>query len=332
MAQNSGLTNLTSRRVPSSHTTSTGWTRRDLNCRRRQLIIGRGDTEAEARRDHDKKLDRLLQRAREQSLKVNNAKMRLHMAEINNIGHVVTPEGVKMDPEKIADNKKIPTPTDIERVRRFLRFTHNHIKFMPNLAAGTERFCNHRPATCLLCIYLTNVTKPMIVQCDGNTQGLGAAVIQEGEPVAYVSLVDEMPATLCTDRNGVSSDCFCTPKTQPVHVRVFRCHSPQRPYYTPSGHLPKSLLGAPKRLQRMMLALQRYNPRVVYKPGTGQLLADVSSRAPSSHPPVQEMSTDQIFQSAIQDDLAEEIDPVDSQIYFNIREPRIAQIRQASGC
>ena len=135
VAQNSGLTNLTSRRVPSSHTTSTGWTRRDLNCRRRQLIIGRGDTEAEARRDHDKKLDRLLQRAREQNLKLKKAKMRLHMAEINNIGHVLTPEGVKMDPEKIADNKKIPTPTDIERVRRFLRFTHNLTKFMPNLAA-----------------------------------------------------------------------------------------------------------------------------------------------------------------------------------------------------
>ena len=99
------------------------------------LIIGRGETEAEARRDHDKNLERLLQHAREQNLKLYKAKMRLHMAEINNLGHVLTPEGVKMDPEKVADIKKIPTPTNTERVCRFLRFTNYLTKFMPNLAA-----------------------------------------------------------------------------------------------------------------------------------------------------------------------------------------------------
>ena len=46
------------------------------------LIIGRGETDEEARRDHDGNLDRLLQRAREQNLKLNKAKMRLHLTEI----------------------------------------------------------------------------------------------------------------------------------------------------------------------------------------------------------------------------------------------------------
>ena len=73
----------------------------------------------------------------------------------------------------------------------------------------------------------------------------------------------------------------------------------------------KSLPDVPKRLQRMMFSLQRYNLRVVYKPGTVQLVADMSSRASSSRPPVQEMSKDLIFQFAIQDEIAEEIDSVD---------------------
>ena len=63
------------------------------------------------------------------------------MAEINNLGHVWTPEGVKMDPGKIADIKKIPslpTPINTERVRRFLHFTNYLTKFMPNVAAVSK--------------------------------------------------------------------------------------------------------------------------------------------------------------------------------------------------
>ena len=64
------------------------------------LIIGRGETDEEARRDHDKNLDRLLQRARKQNLKLNKAKMRFHLTEIKYIGHVLSIEGVKADHEK----------------------------------------------------------------------------------------------------------------------------------------------------------------------------------------------------------------------------------------
>ncbi|MEG7521815.1 MAG: hypothetical protein M3H12_01760, partial [Chromatiales bacterium] len=49
-----------------------------------------------------------------------------------------------------------------------------------------------------------------------------------------------------------------------------------------------------------------------------------------SRRPVQEMSKEQIFQCAVLDDIAEEIDSVDPQIYVNVSEPRITQIRQAS--
>ena len=76
------------------------------------LIIGRGETDEEARRDHDENLDQLLQRAREQNLKLNKAKMRLHLTEIKYIGHVLSPEGVKADPEKVSDISGMATPTD----------------------------------------------------------------------------------------------------------------------------------------------------------------------------------------------------------------------------
>ena len=63
------------------------------------LIIGRGETDEEARRDHDENLDRLLQRARGKNLQLNKAQMRLHLTEIKYTGHVLSPEGVIADPE-----------------------------------------------------------------------------------------------------------------------------------------------------------------------------------------------------------------------------------------
>jgi len=40
----------------------------------------------------------------------------------------------------------------------------------------------------------------------------------------------------------------------------------------------KSLRGAPKRLQGMLLKVQKYNVSIVYKPGRETLLADTLSR------------------------------------------------------
>ena len=57
------------------------------------LIIGRGETEEEARRDHDENLDHIFQRAMEQNLKLNKADMRLHMTEIVHWTRSVTRRG-----------------------------------------------------------------------------------------------------------------------------------------------------------------------------------------------------------------------------------------------
>ena len=54
------------------------------------------------------------------------------------------------------------------------------------------------------------------------------------------------------------------------------------------------MLEAPKRLQRMLLAVQRYDIKVVYKPGSVQLVADMLSRVPSEPKPLNEMSKEQI--------------------------------------
>ena len=60
----------------------------------------------------------------------------------------------------------------------------------------------------------------------------------------------------------------------------------------------KPLHAAPKRLQRMLLRLQKYNLHVQYLPGSKMLIADTLSRAypPGDHDSKEDMPEYQIFQ------------------------------------
>jgi len=315
------------------------------------LIVGRGKTEAEARQDHDRNFVNLLQRAHSQNLKLNKAKMRLHMKEIAYIGHVLSPEGVKADPDKVADIKSMPTPTDAEEVRRFLGFTNYLAKFLPNLSAVSEplrrlvqkdtefewgpsqqqaflQIKDIASAEHSLAYY--DVNKPIVVQCDASTRGLGATLLQDEKPVAYAS------------RSLTKSEQNYAPIELECLAIVFACRKYDQYIYGHSAvtihsdHKPleaifkKSMLEAPKRLQRMLLALQRYDLNVVYKPGREQLIADMLSRAPSSRKPLAMMTKEQIFQLLIGDSLAEEVEAVDPKDYVHIAEPRIQMIREAT--
>ena len=65
------------------------------------LVYGCGDTEAEAIFDHDKNLFNLLTRAREKNFKFNKSKLKLKMKLGSYMWHLLTPEGVKVDPAKV---------------------------------------------------------------------------------------------------------------------------------------------------------------------------------------------------------------------------------------
>lgn len=65
------------------------------------LVYGIGNTMEEARLNHDENLMQLLHRAREQTLKLNKDKMRLHLTELLYIGHVISAKGIQPDPSKV---------------------------------------------------------------------------------------------------------------------------------------------------------------------------------------------------------------------------------------
>ena len=98
------------------------------------LVMGYGETHEEAVIDHDTNLARLLQRARETNLKLNKSKINLGKSEVKFMGHVITDEGLKPDPDKVKAVEEMPRPTCKKELLSLLGFVNYLSKFLPRLA------------------------------------------------------------------------------------------------------------------------------------------------------------------------------------------------------
>ena len=82
------------------------------------IIYGVGETEEEAVADHNMKLEKFFQCCRQRGVKLNK-KLKLLCKEIPYLGHLVTEEGLKPEPEKVEAVQKMPRPENVKAVRRF---------------------------------------------------------------------------------------------------------------------------------------------------------------------------------------------------------------------
>uniref|UniRef100_A0AAY4BGI3 ribonuclease H n=1 Tax=Denticeps clupeoides TaxID=299321 RepID=A0AAY4BGI3_9TELE len=98
------------------------------------LITGEGETWEKANQDHDNKLRALLNRCREKSIKLNVKKFQLRRSEVPYIGHLITADGLRVEPEKVRAVRDMPCPVDVKDVQRFLGMINNLSKFCDHLS------------------------------------------------------------------------------------------------------------------------------------------------------------------------------------------------------
>ena len=113
----------------------------------------------------------------------------------------------------------------------------------------------------------------LILQCDASENGLGYALLQQGQPVAfgargmiqterkYAQIKKEMPAIVC--------GC------QIIYGHRITIETDHKSLVSNSH---KSIHNAPKCLQRMLLRMQRYDFNITYKKESEMYLADALSR------------------------------------------------------
>ena len=83
-------------------------------------------------KDHVEHVDRVLQLLEEKQLYAKRSKCFFGVQEVEYLGHIVSHEGVKVDPTKIKAIKEWKIPTSIKHMRGFLGLTGYYRKFVKN--------------------------------------------------------------------------------------------------------------------------------------------------------------------------------------------------------
>ena len=107
------------------------------------VAIGKGSTLEEASNDHDHHLLAFLRLCNERGLKLNTDKLNLRQQEVSFIGHVVTGEGLKVDPAKVkAIHEMPPAPTDKASVQRLLGLAQYQVPSTPYQTPSVRTGCS----------------------------------------------------------------------------------------------------------------------------------------------------------------------------------------------
>ena len=192
-------------------------------------------------------------------------------------------------------------PTDVAAVQRLLGFVNYLARFMPHLSDVCEplrRLTDKESlwdwqssqeqafqkikqlATEAPVLRYYNVADAVTLQCDSSDFGLGATLLQCGQPVAFasraLSSVEQRYAQI--EKEMLSIVFGCERFRQYICGReVIHVHTDHKPL---EMIFQKPLMMTPKRLQSMRLRLQDYSLKVKYIPGRDMHIADFLSRAP----------------------------------------------------
>ena len=83
---------------------------------------------------HRHLLNRVKDKLQEAGLKLNEQKFTYFKKEIKFLGHIISPDGVKPDQEKVEAKKNLSEPTSVPELRRFLGMVQYLGRYIDNLA------------------------------------------------------------------------------------------------------------------------------------------------------------------------------------------------------
>jgi len=148
-------------------------------------------------KDHVQHVYMVLKLLEEKQLYAKMSKCFFGIQEVEYLGHIVSHEGVKVDPSKIKTIKEWKIPTSIKHLQGFLRLTGYYRNFVKNYgriaapltrllkkdafswtAEATKAFEHLKEAMCQAPILATpNFRKPFIVECDALGNGIGVVLM-----------------------------------------------------------------------------------------------------------------------------------------------------------
>ena len=257
-------------------------------------ITVHGRTEAE----HDACLRDLMRVARKYDLVFNPQKTHVKAQTVNFFGCLYDANGIHPDPGKVDAVHALPAPTNVTELQEFLGLVTYLSPFIPGLSTLTaplrellkkdtdfswnrtydiafERVKEAVISDTTLRYF--DPSLPVTIQVDASQVGLGAALLQNGKPIAFASkALTETERRYANIEREMLAAVFGAERFHTyVYGRSFTIKSDHKPLESISR---KNLADTPARLQCMMLCLQGYDFTICYRPGKEMVIPDTLSR------------------------------------------------------
>ena len=159
---------------------------------------------------HDANIINLFNMAQKEGLVFNSKKCAIKQESVMFFGGVFSAEGYSPDPEKIQGISEMTPPQMKQELQSFLGAVNYPQTFVPHLSSNTEPLqALLKKENCFAWDENTNMcfqkiksqlqkalprplryydqSKPVTLQCDASLKGLGACIIQDGQPIAFAS-------------------------------------------------------------------------------------------------------------------------------------------------
>ena len=266
--------------------------------------------------EHVAHLREVLSILRANRLYAKLSKCDFNMSQVLYLGHVVSRDGLQVDPKKVSIVQNWPAPKDIHELRCFLGLTNYFRTFIQGYARrvmpltklqspkrafvwdedcqiafdGVKHDLTHAPV-----LKSPDLNQPFELVNDACDLGIGAVLMQDKRPVAFESR-KLIPAEL--NYTTTEKECLAV-----IHaLKVWRCYLEGQPAerftivteHNPLIHLPKQPTLS-RRIARWSEYLQRFTFHWEYRPGRINV-ADPVSRRPSDQYPVSCQCSDQVPQ------------------------------------
>lgn len=252
--------------------------------------------------DHMDDLKAIFGRLRHFNLRINMEKCKFCVNDIRYLGHIITANGIKTDPDKISAIQNMIYPRNIKHVQSFLqtcswyrRFIHGFAHIAKPLTDLTKKNSiwvwesEQINAFEKLKELLTNApilgqadeTQPYTIRSDASGYAIGAVLVQgerdKEHPVEYASrLLTSAERNYCTTEREALAVIWAITK--------FRGYIEGADIIIETDHQALKWLMQLKsptgRLARWALQLQPYNLEIRYITGRSNLVADSLSRPP----------------------------------------------------
>lgn len=200
---------------------------------------------------HTNHLKAVFEILQQHQLLLKRSKCSFAQEQLEYLGHIISASGVSTDPSKIQAVQDWPPPTHVKQVRQFLGLAGYYRKFIKNyglisrtltdlLKKHTQFQWTPQLQQCFEALKKALISAPVLsladfskeftIETDASDKGIGAVLMQQGHPIAYLSKALSKRSQALSTYEECLAIILAVDKWRPYlqHQSIYNCHRPEK--------------------------------------------------------------------------------------------------------